>query len=83
MPEKKESLKEKIARFEAWSDRLNQENKVTLDDLKRILAGKPGIDDSNVDLRLQAQQAINKATEDSARIDEEARERLRQIKKRY
>jgi hypothetical protein len=83
MPDKKESLAEKWARFEAWSERLNQQNKMSIDDLKNQLKGKPSTTESEVDPRLQAQVAITEATKQSAEIDERARERLRQIKKRY
>jgi len=80
MPEKKETIRAKIARLEAWSDRTNREGFETIN---RILNPLQPTDDSNFDPRLQAQEAIRKATEDSAKADEDARERLKQIKKRY
>jgi len=80
---KKESIKDKIARLEKWTQEMNEDSEQTI---RELFGRGPQTSDSGAkrtDIRQEAQQAIIQATEDSAKVDEEARKRLRQVKRKY
>ncbi|MEW5748052.1 MAG: hypothetical protein AB1793_04605 [Candidatus Thermoplasmatota archaeon] len=83
MAEEKETLKQKVTRFEEWLEEIDKQNQVNFEELKLVLKRKPSEDDSCADVRLAVQQTVARATEDSVRIDNESRERLRKVKRAF